>query len=341
MVMWFKSYLTERVQSVHLGTVISDPITLDKGVTQESVLGPLLFLLYINNICDQLKFSSYHMYADDTILYTSASSLGAAFANLQSDFISLQHCLFDAKLVINANKTKMMFFHHNSTVILPILMALDGTIIEVVDTYKYLGIWLDKDLNLKYHISYLSKKLKFIVSFLYRFKSCFSVTARKRLVNSLFLSQLDYGDTIYRIACPTTLAKLDPIYHAALRYITGSAFRTHHCTLYTLTGFSSLNTRRVLHWYTLNYKAILGKLPHYICSKFIAVQLTHNLRANSWLRFKVPHMRTELGRKTLSHFGPWSWNDLQARMRLGSLIPLSGFKHTISELLVNSCTCDN
>jgi len=90
--------------------------------------------------------------------------------------------------------------------------ALDGVSVEFVDTYKYLGFWLDRNLNFKHHIKVLTKKLKFTLGFLYRLKCCFSTSSRKRLVSGLFLSQLDYGDNIYIFACPTVLAKFDPLY---------------------------------------------------------------------------------------------------------------------------------
>ena len=67
---WFQSYLTDRTQCVRLGSTVSDPVTLEKGVPQGSILGPLLFLLHANTICNQMQFSTYHMYADDTIVYS-------------------------------------------------------------------------------------------------------------------------------------------------------------------------------------------------------------------------------------------------------------------------------
>lgn len=139
------------------------------------------------------------MYADDTILYSCAPTLGAAISNLQSDFIVLQHVLIDFKLLLNGSKTKAMLFVPNKTALSKpprCIITLDGTNIEYVDMYKYLGIWLDMNFNFKQHIDLLSKKLKFTVGFLYRLKSCFSLPSRKWLVASLFLSQLDYGDTV-------------------------------------------------------------------------------------------------------------------------------------------------
>ena len=107
---WFQSYLTDRSQCVRLGSTVSDPVTLEKGVPQGSILGPLLFLLYVNNICNQMQFSTYHMYSDDTIVYSCAPSLGMAVSNLKSDCITLQHALLDSKLLLNSKKTKAMLF---------------------------------------------------------------------------------------------------------------------------------------------------------------------------------------------------------------------------------------
>ena len=211
----------------------------------------------------------------------------------------------------------------------------------MVETYKYLGIWLDNNLDFKHHVSVLVKKLKFTIGFFYRLKSCFSPSSRKQLVMALFLSQLDYGDTVYRFACSTALAKLDPLYHAALRFITNSTFRTHHCILYSLVGWSSLATRRLQHWYIFIYKAMLGKLPLYICSKFEIVQNSLNLRSSAWVRLKVPPVRTEASKRSLFYFGPWSWNDLQSRIKLPSLVSLYSFKQKITEILVTCCSCSD
>ena len=264
------------------------------------------------------------MYADDTVLYTCAPTLDLAVANLATDFISLQYELQKNKLLLNGNKTKAMLFTPRASLVPVNITTLDGTTIEWVDRYKYLGFWLDKHLNFKFHIDSLSKKLKFTIGFFYRLKACFAQAARKKLVTGLFLSQLDYGDVIYRFACPTTLAKLDPLYHAALRFITNSPFRTHHCNLYAAVGWFSLEARRLQHWYTFIYKAILGGiLPSYISAKFALVRNGLNLRSNACIRSVVPT----------------SWNDLQCKLKLASLIPLQRFKRIILVELTHFCTC--
>lgn len=98
------------MQIVRHGNVTSDPVFLKKGVPQGSVLGPLLFIIYTNNVCSEFKYSQYHLYAHDTVMYSCASTPETACANLQSDFASLQSALFDLKLLLNAKKRKAMVF---------------------------------------------------------------------------------------------------------------------------------------------------------------------------------------------------------------------------------------
>ena len=124
-----------------------------------------------------------------------------------------------------------------------LLSTKDGSLIERVTEYKYLGLWLDDKLTFKFHINVLASTLRQKVGFLYRNRSYFSLISRKRIVESLILSVLDYGDIIYRHAAITTLKPLDSIYHSALRFITGDRYDTHHCVLYEKVGWSSLSDR--------------------------------------------------------------------------------------------------
>ncbi len=136
----------------------------------------------------------------------------------------------------------------------------------------------------------------------------------------LFLSQLDYGDIVCRFACPTALSKLDLLCHAALRYISDSAHRTHHRILYNLVGWSSLTTCRMQHRYVFVYEALLGHIPSYICSKFIFATGSHNLRDTAWFHLTVPFVWTDFGKRSLNYFDPWFWNDLESHLKMASFI---------------------
>src|SRR4029434_4094635 len=116
-----------------------------------------------------------------------------------------------------------------------------GTALERVTSYKYLGIWVDEKLDFKSHVNQLVKKLRIKLGFLYRNRCRFTFPDRKRIIESVFISVLDYGDVIYGNASHSTLKTLDAVYHSALRFITGDRYGTHHCTLYNKVGWPALS----------------------------------------------------------------------------------------------------
>ncbi len=114
---WFKNYLSGRTQCVQAEGKLSDSLEIAKGVPQGSVLGPLLFTININSLDYDIQDANFHFYADDTVMYCSASSGQQALYKLQSAFDVIQSRLYNLKLVLNADKTKYMLFSNQSQVI--------------------------------------------------------------------------------------------------------------------------------------------------------------------------------------------------------------------------------
>ena len=222
-----------------------------------------------------------------------------------------------------------------------IISSVNGSMIERVSEYKYLGIWLDDKLSFKFHIVDLVSKLRQKLGFLYSNKLCFPNSSKKAIIEATFLSVLDYGDIIYRSAAPSLLKQLDTVYHSALRWITGDDYGTHHCTLYVNAGLSSLSERRDKHWHLFLYKALAGMLPTYICSMLTPNDGIYQTRSGDFLRLKVPHTRTGLGSTAFSVSGPTSWNLLQNSLKLSSLPSLGQFKGMIQNIFYRDCSCFN
>jgi len=157
---WFSNYLTGRTQVVSADGVRSNSLVLHKDVPQGSILGPLLFSLYVNNIVPSFLTCNIHYYADDT-KYSIAPTLKSAVDYLQSAFNHFQLSLIAHKLVLNSEKTKcMLFTRSNENNSCLSIETLHGQLIETVITYNYLGIWLDSKLSFRTHVDHLIKKLR-------------------------------------------------------------------------------------------------------------------------------------------------------------------------------------
>uniref|UniRef100_A0A8K9X2D8 Reverse transcriptase domain-containing protein n=1 Tax=Oncorhynchus mykiss TaxID=8022 RepID=A0A8K9X2D8_ONCMY len=223
---WFTNYFSDRVQCVKSEGLLSGPLAVSMGVPQGSILGPTLFSVYINEVALAAGESLIHLYADDTILYTSGPSLDTVLTTLQASFNAIQLSFRGLQLLLNTSTTKCMLFNRSLPVPtrLSNITTLDGSDLEYVDNYKYLGVWLDCKLSFQTHIKHLQSKVKSRIGFLFRNKASFTHAAKHTLVKLTILPILDFGDVIYKIASNTLLNKLDAVYHSAIRFVTKAPY---------------------------------------------------------------------------------------------------------------------
>ena len=160
---WFTNYFSDRFcVCVKSEDLLSGPLAVAMGVPQASILGPTLFSVYINDVVLAAGDSLIHLYADDTILYTSGPSLDTVLTKLQTSFNAIQLSFRGLQLLLNDSKTKCMIF--NRSLPAPVrpssITTLDGSDLEYVDNYKHLGVWLDCKLSFQTHIKHLQSKIK-------------------------------------------------------------------------------------------------------------------------------------------------------------------------------------
>ena len=156
---WLKNYLTERYQCTIANNVTSDRQLITCGVPQGSVCGPLLFLIYINDISSVLEHCKVSLYADDTVIYISHHDVNEAVEMVQNDLNKLSNWCTRNKLTINSKKTKYCIYGMRSNIkkskAIHTVLSLNNNILDRVCSYKYLGFILDDHLTFNKHISEL------------------------------------------------------------------------------------------------------------------------------------------------------------------------------------------
>ena len=158
---WFKSYLSNRNQYVSINGFDSGPTSINCGIPQGSVLGLLLFLLYINDLNQAIKFCKVHHFADDTNLSCLSNSIKKLNKLVNTDLKHLVNWLNANKISLNVKKTEMVIFKSNQKKFEGDLkMKLCGKKLYPTESIKYLGVKIDTILSWKYHVNDLSIDLR-------------------------------------------------------------------------------------------------------------------------------------------------------------------------------------
>ena len=164
---WFSSYLSNRQQQCVVEGCESKPRFINCGVPRGSLLGPLLFLVYINDLPGCLLHTKVHMYADDTTIHTSSLSTAELYAKINTDLTRIRDWLLANKLSLNVTKTEFMFLTTDfklSNLGKDFSIKIGKPRVKRVKTTKYLGIHLDKNLKWNDHVNKLCSKVNRSVS---------------------------------------------------------------------------------------------------------------------------------------------------------------------------------
>ena len=158
---WFTSYLANRLQTVTVNGETSTPVNITCGVPQGSVLGPILFLLYINDFHHCSKVFDFHLFADDTNLFCKHKNLTSLQASMNNELSNVNSWLCADKLSLNIEKTSFVIFHPpQRKLTFNFHLTLNGKQLQQESCIKYLGILIDSNLSWKPQIACTVKKIK-------------------------------------------------------------------------------------------------------------------------------------------------------------------------------------
>ena len=225
---WFESYLHERMQIVKFGHHKSNKLIISTGVPQGSILGPLLFLLYINDIENCSKIISFVMYADDTNAFHSDKCLKSLTHVMQEEMNEVIKWLNVNKLSINTTKTKYIIFKsRNKKCDIEIDIKLNDNIIQQASHIKFLGVILDRELTWKNHINSVVKHIIKSTALIAKLRHYTNKNTLKLIYYLLVYPYLTYGNLVWGNTYPTRLQKILNIQKKIIRLISFKSYLEH------------------------------------------------------------------------------------------------------------------
>jgi len=198
---WFRSYLSNRTQSVSVLQYSSPPLEISCGVPQGSILGPLLFIIYINDIQNASKNFKLIQFADDTCLFLSEKNAELLKISANNELVKISDWLVSNALSINLKKSNFLYFRNNNHP-QELGLQLMGTPIDQKQVIKYLGVQIDDKLNWNYHINLVKQKVSQGIGILKKVKFLIPPNFMSNIYSSFIQSHLYYANLAW--ASPNT-----------------------------------------------------------------------------------------------------------------------------------------
>ena len=261
-----KSYMSNRKQYVKYNVNESGFKEIKTGVPQGSILGPLLFSIYINDLSTISNTFKFIMYADDTTIYFNTEdfpkdNLAKHITNgLDKVDVWLKH----NKLSLNVEKTKCMTFHTCQKKIELLQLSIDGKPIEHVQYFKFLGILFDENLTWKCHINMVTNKLSKVIGILNRLKHVYPQNALLSIYHPLFTTHLNYGLLLWG----THVNRVSKLQKKTVRIMSNSEYLAHSEPLFkTLKLFkieALYKLKLMKFYYNLSYNLLPSYFNYYL-----------------------------------------------------------------------------
>lgn len=279
---WFESYLRNRSQYVEFRTSVSQKKIISTGVPQGSILGPLLFLIYVNDISKvSNKFISI-LFADDTALSSSICSFAPQRNSpaqnssklINQELTKITQWLAVNKLVLNITKTKFMLFSYNQKKLASVEIPeikMNGIPISRVHQFDFLGITLDENLNWNLHISKISGKILRVLGLMTKLKRTLPQHILKMMYDSLISPHLNYGISIWGY----NSGRILKLQKRAIRTICSSKYNAHTDPLFKKLSIMKIEDIFRLNCLKTYHNFLNNKVPNYIHNILKTQRTTH------------------------------------------------------------------
>ena len=313
-----RSYLSNRKQFVYNDNVSSNLEDVEVGVPQGSVLGPLLFLLHINDLQNSTKLNVLN-FADDTLLYTTLDTGKNVDKFINDELNNVDTWLKSNQLKLNLNKTKYMLFQPRSKKFKTLqnlkLYLHKDVEIERVHQYKYLGLVVDCDLNWKAHVKKLKSKLASAVGLLFRIRRYLNIRSLLLALHTLFISHVQYGILCWGRCKKTTIQPIIRLFDNAIKCVNFSQDK-NVSNLYNKSKILQINDLFKLELAKFMYKYNSNTLPNYFRPLFTPINTVHRYQTRaSNSNYFVPQKKSSFGMCSLSYLGTKNWHEIPTTIK--------------------------
>ena len=327
------SFLMQRKYYVHVNGHRSDIKTVNIGVPQGSTLGPLLFLIFINDMKNCSRILKFIQFADDTTLLFSSSDIKILNEILEREANKVILWFNANKLIINLTKTNCMMFT-NKRNIPQLNITLNNTVLEVKSETTFLGVVIDNKLSWKAHILHISGKISKSIAILRILRYSFPKNVLRMIYMSLIFSHINYCNLIWGSAKKTILEPLFKLQKKAVRLVNNSQYLDHSDPI-----FNSLKILTVHKVFKLNclifiYKCLKeDKFPDFK-NRFIKNSYFYSYSMRNNHLYRIPRERLDVCRNSYFVQGLTLWNLLDDTVKSSTNLDI--FKKKIKFLLLEN-----
>ena len=334
---WFESYLSNRSQYVYMNSGTSTKLNINCGVPQGSILGPLLFLIFVNDIVNSSKILNYILFADDTNTYLSHSNIYTLINTVNTELTHIATWLCANKLTLNIKKTNFMILHRHKKIMYPLppLIMNDYVLVEVSET-KFLGVTIQKHLYWHRHIKNIRDKIAKQCGVMYLTRDFLNTKSLLLIYYSLIYSNLIYCHTVWGAASREAMTPLITIQKRVIRTIERLKKRDHTNDSFYKNKILKLSDINIVVCATFVYKCLNGLIPN---NNRFAPNVNQRYQTRNRLNLRLPFVTSSQSHSGIVYHGAKVYNSIPNDIK--NKTSVNCFKSTLKKHLIASYNAVN